>query len=72
METFEEWDCNKLQDANGNSTNPEAVCDLAHKNGLDIFSIILSEWLPIAFFAMINVIIFIICRKCLTRKDQIT
>ena len=49
METFEEWDCNKLQDANGNSTNPEAVCDLAHKNGLDIFSIILSEWLPIAF-----------------------
>lgn len=37
----EEWDCNKLQDVNGNSTNPEAVCDLAHKNGLDIFSIIL-------------------------------
>ena len=35
---------------NGNSTNPEAVCDLAHKNGLDIFSIILSEWLTFDFF----------------------
>lgn len=36
----EEWDCNKLTDKSGNRTNPESICDLAHRNGLDIFSIV--------------------------------
>ena len=36
----EEWDCNRLNDQSGRNTNPERICDLAHRNGLDIFSII--------------------------------